>query len=869
MISNHLQAGEVPNTDSVLLQLTTQFREYKRTSQADLRRVISTTITQARNVSRAVSAVSGAASHPLEQIAADEKEKSNHSSSETTSSIMSLNDGLYAATRSNAAAALSENIGDASKQLEPTAAAAATSSIGGAAGQKRKRTGGGGGGSKRRGGGGEGEGAGNPELEDATNDDGMGGGKSSRMMQGFQLSAAIRPEQRYGDLGGMQDVLKTVRDVIEYPLQHPEVYLHLGVSAPRGVLLHGPPGVGKTLLAHAIAGQLGVYFRAVAAPELVGSLSGESEQRLRSIFDDAAEHAPAILFIDEIDAIAPRRDSTQRGMERRIVSQLLACMDGLSLEKTGGKPVIVMAATNRPDSIDTSLRRTGRFDREISLPIPDESARVEILKVLTRRMRIASTPEIAFDFLSIARSTPGYVGADLASLTKEAAACAINRALLSSPRTTTTTTTTTVSASLQPNSLETATEDVSARMAVVEDEEKEGIEKPSPPYSASELEHVSVIFADFEAATKIVQPSALREGFATVPSVTWDDVGALKDVGSELEMAIVQPLKRPEVFAALNLRVPAGVLLYGPPGCGKTLIAKAIANETSANFISVKGPELLDKYVGESERAVRQLFQRARASAPCIVFFDELDSLAPRRGGGEGSGGGGSSGSSGVSERVVNQLLTEMDGLESRRDVFVIAATNRPDIIDPAMLRPGRLDKLLYVPLPTPLEREQILKTQTRSTPLSSDVVIATIAADERCNRFSGADLAALVREASVASLHEYFTAEEGLQDAAIASGTSLSISTTTTTTSTSSSESKKSSRRRFGSVHPVAEGVAGDDAVKPNSSSVLPSPIVCHRHFLAAFAKVSPSVSVADERQYNSLRTKLRSTGAAKGAVD
>ena len=463
-------------------------------------------------------------------------------------------------------------------------------------------------------------------------------------------------------------------------------------------------------------------------------------------------------------------------------------------------------------SLDPSIRRTGRFDREIALPIPDEAARVDILKVLTRDMRLsadvsavdggvvgvsavdgvvvdatggsgdctmstASLPASGaapsgFDFWAIARATPGFVGADLAALTREAAACAIDRVF-----------------SGHFSGAGSSGGDVASLSRAAAD---------LPPEVLASL---CVTFSDFLAAAARVQPSALREGFATVPNMSWDDVGALAAVRAELHMAILAPLRRPDAFAALGLAVPAGVLLFGPPGCGKTLLAKALASESRANFISVKGPELLDKFVGESERAVRALFGRARASAPCIIFFDELDALAPRRGGGGGGGGGESSG---VTERVVNQLLTEMDGLETRRDVFVIAATNRPDIIDPAMLRPGRLDKLLFVPLPSATERAAILRTQTRRMPLGPDIDFDALAADALSARFSGADLAALTREAAVAVLRGYFAESDG-----------------------------------------------GCGTPRPPTQA----------DFLAAFEKVQPSVSIADERMYaslcNSLRTK------------
>lgn len=702
----------------------------------------------------------------------------------------------------------------------------------------------------------------------------------------YSLPPYIRPKERYSDVGGLQSILQMIKDIVEYPLLHPEVYAHLGVQPPRGVLLHGPPGVGKTLLAKAIAGELNVYFRAVAGPELVGGLSGESEQRMRAIFDDAIANAPAILFIDEIDAIAPSRDSTQRGMERRMVSQLFSCLDNLStgnyssnsttgtnntdegnnlMNDNGTKdvaavsvspitvapPVIVLAATNRPDSIDIGLRRTGRFDREIALPIPDEPARQQILTVLARGMRLepavtdisSSTPAMAttaiaplvhpsIDFVHIARNTPGYVGADLVALTKEAAACAIDRAFRQRNQRILVEQQSTLSATSSSSS-----SSLSGNYTLITHVTRE-------PFTATDLDNVYITSTDFETALKRVQPSATREGFATVPAVTWDDVGALTEVRAELEMAIVQPLRRPELFAALNLQVPAGVLLYGPPGCGKTLLAKAIANETTANFISVKGPELLDKYVGESERAVRQLFNRARSSAPCIIFFDELDSLAPRRGG----SGGGSDGGSGVAERVVNQLLTEMDGLEARRDVFVIAATNRPDIIDPAMLRPGRLDKLLYVPLPTPEERTQILLTQTRSIPLAKDVDVATIAKSNACDRFSGADLAALAREAAVVALREYLANEATQQNKVTVfnpSPSSLSSSSGTTVSS--------------GSTIIVPSLSSSSSSALTNGQEETSTPVVTSQHFYRAFNTVISSVSPTEELMYKSLRAKLR----------
>lgn len=424
-----------------------------------------------------------------------------------------------------------------------------------------------------------------------------------------------------------------------------------------------------------MAGSTGVGFIKVSSPEIVQGVSGESEERVRAVFDDAKNNAPCILFWDEVDAIGEKRSGSSRGMEKRIVAQMLTCMDGVGMEDTGGKAVIVIGATNRPDAIDPALRRAGRFDREIPMGVPDEEGRRMIMEKMAGKMKLEGN----FDWGVIAGVTAGFVGADLKSLCKEAATGAVNRIF----------------------------KDVMKVDSEREREEGEG----GKPFTEEEMGPLSVGMEDFMEAVKRVQPSAKREGFATVPDVTWEDIGGVEGIREELELSIVEPIKRPDRFKKLGLSMPAGCMLYGPPGCGKTLLAKAIANESGANFISVKGPELLDKYVGESERAVRQVFERARASNPCIVFFDELDSLCPRRGA-DGGGGGG------VSERVVNQLLTELDGLEGRKSVFVVAATNRPELIDPAMLRPGRLDKLLYVPLPTREERGGILEALAKGVEL-------------------------------------------------------------------------------------------------------------------------------------------------------
>nr|XP_020642225.1 nuclear valosin-containing protein-like isoform X3 [Pogona vitticeps] len=479
---------------------------------------------------------------------------------------------------------------------------------------------------------------------------------------------------KFEDVGGNDEILKEICKMLIH-IRHPEVYNHLGAVPPRGFLLHGPPGCGKTLLAQAIAGELELPILKVAATEIVSGVSGESEQKLRELFDQAVANAPCLLFIDEIDAITPKREIASKDMERRIVAQLLTCMDDLNNLATDSK-VLVIGATNRPDSLDPALRRAGRFDREICLGIPDEAAREKILKTLCRKLRLRES----FDFGHLAHMTPGYVGADLMALCREAAMCAVHRVLLP----------------LDGEICEPMRND---KRASCQDMER----------SLEEL---------------------------------------VKKDTKQVDLPNKAPVRNPEQFQALGLTTPAGVLLAGPPGCGKTLLAKAVANESGLNFISVKGPELLNMYVGESERAVRQVFQRARNSAPCVIFFDEIDALCPRR----------SDRESGASVRVVNQLLTEMDGLESRRQVFIMAATNRPDIIDPAILRPGRLDKTLYVGLPPPMDRLAILKTITKDgtrPPIDTDVNLEEIAHDPYCDCYTGADLSALVREASVCALKE------------------------------------------------------------------------------------------------------------------
>lgn len=596
------------------------------------------------------------------------------------------------------------------------------------------------------------------------------------------------PSARYSDVGGIDACLQDVRELIEHPIRHPEIYRHLGVRPPTGVLLHGPPGTGKTLLAYAIAGELGVPFLSISAPEIVSGFSGQSEKRIRTLFQEAQSKAPCVVFIDEIDAITPKRESAQREMERRIVAQLLTCMDNLGRDDEYGEPpapVIVIGATNRPDSLDPALRRAGRFDREIGLGVPDAAARARILRVLTRKLRLQGD----FDMESLARGTPGFVGADLVALTKEAAMVAVNRIFHSVVMLENSEAKAEVVAeSEDPLHVRAATQ----ASDLLKREQVAAHLRHAATLTEAQLAPLFITMEDFESALPKVQPSAKREGFATVPDVSWADIGALESVRADLQMAIVNAIRHPEAYAVLGLAHPAGVLMYGPPGCGKTLLARAVANECGASFISIKGPELLNKYVGESERAVRQVFERARASAPCVVFFDEMDALAPKR-----------AGESQASERVVNQLLTELDGLDARKNVFVVAATNRPDIIDAAMMRPGRLEKLLYVPLPSPSDRAQILRTLTKERPrLAASVDLETIANDKRCTGFSGADLSALVREASMAALSQAFT--------------------------------------------------AGGGAVPQHSLTVDVT------HFETAFTRVSPSVSESDAKRYESMQKSL-----------
>ncbi len=499
------------------------------------------------------------------------------------------------------------------------------------------------------------------------------------------------PKVSYDDVGGLGNVISQIREMVELPLKHPELFKRLGIEAPKGVLLHGPPGTGKTMLAKAVAGETSSNFISIGGPEIMSKFYGESEGKLREIFKDAEENSPSIIFIDEIDSIAPKRDNVQGEEERRIVAQLLSLMDGLN---SRGK-VVVIGATNRPNSIDEALRRPGRFDREIEIGVPDVHGRLEILQIHTRGMPL--TKDVDLKLLS--EKTHGYVGADLAALCREAAMAALRRVL----------------------------PDVNV------DEET---------IPSEVLNKISVGMEDFTNAMKNLQPSTMREVLIEKPNVKWDDIGALADAKQELKEAVEWPLKYGKVFAHMNAKPPKGILLYGPPGTGKTLLAKAVATESEANFISVKGPEFLNKWVGESEKAVRETFRKARQASPCVIFMDEIDSIVPVRGTG---------GDSNVTERVVSQMLTELDGLEPMNDVVVIAATNRPDMIDPALLRPGRFDKSIYVAPPDKESRLSIFRIHTKGKPLEDDVNLEELA--EKTENCTGADISAICNEAVMSAV--------------------------------------------------------------------------------------------------------------------
>ena len=513
------------------------------------------------------------------------------------------------------------------------------------------------------------------------------------------------PRISYEDIGGLTDEIKKVRETIELPLRYPELFERLGVEAPKGVLLHGPPGTGKTLLAKAVASETNANFSSISGPEIMSKFYGESEGRLREIFENAQENAPSIIFIDEIDSIAPKREEVTGEVEKRVVSQLLSLMDGL---QSRGK-VVVIGATNRPNALDPALRRPGRFDREIEIGVPNKDGRLQVLQIHTRGMPLAED----VDLKRLANVTHGFVGADLEALTKEAALHALRRIL--------------------PD-----------------------IDFSADSVPAEILNKIIVDMNDFEESLKEIEPSAMREVLVEIPNVKWTDIGGLAEVKEELQEAIEWPLKYPEIFAYMNTAPPKGVLLYGPPGTGKTMLAKAVANESEANFISIKGPEVLSKWVGESEKAIREVFRKARQSSPTIIFFDELDSITPVR----GSGYGGSQ----VTERVISQILTELDGLEELKDVVVIGATNRLDIVDPALLRPGRFDRLLNVPVPDLEARKDILKINLEKKHLTDDVKIDVLA--EKTEGYSGADLTALANTTAMLVIKEHITKSKTIEKA-------------------------------------------------------------------------------------------------------
>jgi transitional endoplasmic reticulum ATPase len=552
------------------------------------------------------------------------------------------------------------------------------------------------------------------------------------------------PRVSYEDIGGLKNEVQKVREMIELPLRHPEIFDRVGIEAPKGVLLHGPPGTGKTLLAKAVANETNANFYSISGPEIMSKFYGESEERLRDVFKEAQENAPSIIFIDEIDSIAPKREEVSGDVEKRVVSQLLTLMDGI---QSRGK-LVVIGATNRPNAIDPALRRPGRFDREIDIGIPDEQGRLDILLIHSRGMPM--TEDVNLE--SIAKVTHGFVGADLEALSKEAAMRSLRRIL-----------------------------------------PEINLEQPKIP--AEILNKIKITKQDFDEALRDVQPSAMREVLVQRPNVGWEDIGGLQQVKEELTEAIEWPLKHANLFAEVDVQPPKGILLYGPPGNGKTMIAKAVAATSEANFISIKGPELISKWVGESEKGVREVFRKARQAAPCVIFFDELDAVAPRRGSSEGDGH--------VTERVISQMLTEIDGLEDLKGVVVIGATNRPDIIDEALLRPGRFDRLLEVPPPDKDARKHIFQIHTKKKPLESDVNLDNLV--EMTEGMTGADIAALVNVAAMSAIKEHVRQK---------SGSKLRISKRHFETALN--KIKKKSGNRIAD----SPNLHGDDAIMTSSSS-------------------------------------------------
>lgn len=568
----------------------------------------------------------------------------------------------------------------------------------------------------------------------------------------------------YDDIGGCNRQLAQIRELVELPLRHPQIFRTVGIPPPRGVLMYGPPGSGKTMIAKAVAAETGAYFFLINGPEIMSKLSGESESNLRKAFEEAQKNSPAIIFIDEIDSIAPKRDKAGGEVEKRIVSQLLTLMDGIKPSSN----VIVIAATNRPNVIDPALRRFGRFDRELDIGVPDDEGRLEILRIKTRNMKLAKDINLE----QIAKDTHGYVGADMSQLCMEAAFQSIR-------------------------------------------EKMHLIDVDADKIDAEILNSIEISNEHFRHALSVTNPSALRENVVEVPNVSWEDVGGLEDVKRELYETVQFPVEHADKFQKFGMQPSKGVLFYGPPGCGKTLLAKAIANECGANFISIKGPELLTMWFGESEANIRDLFDKARAAAPCILFFDEMDSIAKAR----GSGGGGSE----AGDRVINQILTEIDGVGARKSVFVIGATNRPDILDNAVTRPGRLDQLIYIPLPDFKSRLSIFKANLRKSPVDEAVDLEQLA--KATEGFSGADITEICQRAAKNAIRESVAAE----------------------------------------IDRAKKMEAGE--VDPSEPFQDPVPSIRRDHFEEAMSRARRSVSDKDIRQYEQFMSKMKSDSMAAGA--
>lgn len=575
-------------------------------------------------------------------------------------------------------------------------------------------------------------------------------------------------EVGYDDIGGCRKQMAQIREMVELPLRHPQLFKAIGIKPPRGVLMYGPPGTGKTLMARAVANETGAFFFLINGPEVMSKMAGESESNLRKAFEEAEKNAPAIIFIDEIDSIAPKRDKTNGEVERRVVSQLLTLMDGMKARSN----VVVIAATNRPNSIDPALRRFGRFDREVDIGIPDATGRLEVLRIHTKNMKLAND----VDLESLAAETHGYVGADIASLCSEA-----------------------------------AMQQIREKMDLIDLDEDE--------IDAEVLDSLGVTMDNFRFALGNSNPSALRETVVESVNVTWEDIGGLEDIKNELKETVEYPVLHPDQYTKFGLSPSKGVLFYGPPGTGKTLLAKAVATEVSANFISVKGPELLSMWYGESESNIRDIFDKARAAAPTVVFLDELDSIAKSRGGNMGDAGG-------ASDRVVNQLLTEMDGMNAKKNVFVIGATNRPDQIDPAILRPGRLDQLIYVPLPDEAARLSILKAQLRKTPLEPDLDLNAIS--KATQGFSGADLSYIVQRAAKFAIKE-------------------------------SIEAQRLKAQKLEEDEAAVKTEEDVDMDKPEEED--PVPYITREHFAEAMKTAKRSVSEAELRRYEAYSQQMKAS--------